>query len=87
MFFFHRMVLTLCYDAISRYSVGPDPLTMLSFGSLVIFPGCATVAFMQEKAGRKLLALSALFLCGLFVAIAGGIRNINAPHGEKMFSL
>lgn len=76
------MVLTLCYDAISRYSVGPDPLTMFSFGSLVILPGCATVAFMQERLGRKLLALSALFLCGIFVAVAGGVRNLDVSHSK-----
>jgi MFS transporter, OCT family, solute carrier family 22 (organic cation transporter), member 4/5 len=78
------MVLTLCYDAISRYSVGPDPLAMLSFGSLVILPGCATVAFMQERLGRKLLALSALFLCGIFVAVAGGVRNLDVSHSAYL---
>lgn len=79
------MVLTLCYDAISRYSTGPDPLAMLSFGSLVILPGCATVAFMQEKLGRKLLAFSALFMCGVFLAVAGGVRNLNVSHGNFLF--
>ncbi|CAB3382639.1 Hypothetical predicted protein [Cloeon dipterum] len=77
---FKSMVLTLCYDAISRYSVGPDPLAMLSFGSLVILPGCAVVAFLQEKVGRKLLALSALFFCALFIAFAGAIRNMDISH-------
>jgi hypothetical protein len=81
------MVLTLCYDAISRYSVGPDPLAMLSFGSLVILPGCATVAFMQERLGRKLLALSALFLCGIFVAVAGGVRNLDVSHSANFFKI
>ncbi|XP_059472589.1 solute carrier family 22 member 13-like isoform X2 [Neocloeon triangulifer] len=81
---FKSMVLTLCYDAISRYSVGPDPLAMLSFGSLVILPGCAVVAFMQEKVGRKLLALSALFFCAFFIAIAGGMRKVDVSHSYSI---
>lgn len=64
------MVMTLCYDAISRNINGLkySPFIVFTITSSTILPACLFITAIQDKIGRKALASSALLLTGLFTA-------------------
>ncbi|XP_067013677.2 organic cation transporter protein isoform X2 [Anabrus simplex] len=70
---FKSMVLTLCYDAISRNVDGLpwSPFIMFSISSATILPSCIVILLLQDRVGRKALASGSLFLTGIFTALAG----------------
>lgn len=72
------MVITLCYDAISRNveGLGVTPFAMFSMSASAIFPACLLLLALQDRIGRKAMASSALLLSGLFTA-ASGIIIVN----------
>ncbi|XP_077294654.1 solute carrier family 22 member 13-like [Arctopsyche grandis] len=76
---FKSMVLTLCYDAISRNinGLGFSPFLVFSLSSLTILPSCIIILLLQDKIGRKAMASSSLLISGLFTAIAGVLLSLN----------
>lgn len=67
------MVITLCYDAISRNveNLGVSPFIMFTLSASAIFPACLVLLALQDRIGRKAMASSALLLSGLFTAASG----------------
>lgn len=70
---FKSMVMTLCYDAISRNVQHLDysPFIVFSITSTTIFPACAFILATQDRVGRKALASVSLFISGIFTSFAG----------------
>ncbi|XP_055379248.1 organic cation transporter protein-like [Condylostylus longicornis] len=84
--FFKSMVITLCYDAVSRNieGMGISPFTMFSLSSLSVLPASVILIFLQDRIGRKGMAASSLLVGGIFTAIAGVTiayqkKNHNVP--------
>lgn len=71
--FFKSMVITLCYDAISRNveGLGLSPFIMFSLSATAIFPACLVLLLLQDKIGRKAMASSSLLVSGIFTAATG----------------
>lgn len=67
------MVITLCYDAISRNvtGLGITPFAMFSLSATAIFPACVMLLLLQDRIGRKAMASSSLLLSGIFTAATG----------------
>ncbi|KAK6641253.1 hypothetical protein RUM44_012962 [Polyplax serrata] len=72
---FKTIVLSLCYDAIARNveGLGLDPFTVFTITSCSILPSCFVILLLQDRNGRKILAISFLLLTGLFNFIQGGV--------------
>ncbi|KAJ8951423.1 hypothetical protein NQ318_006852 [Aromia moschata] len=73
---FKSMVMTLCYDAISRNvnGLGYSPFIVFTTTSSTILPACLFILAVQDRIGRKALASGSLFICGLFTACSGVIQ-------------
>lgn len=71
--FFKSMVITLCYDAISKNveGLGLSPFIMFTLSSATIFPACLVLLALQDKIGRKAMASGSLFVSGVFTAATG----------------
>lgn len=72
---FSRMVITLCYDGISRNveNLGISPFIMFSLSASAIFPACLVLLALQDRIGRKAMASSSLLMSGIFTAVSGVI--------------
>ena len=68
------MVLTLCFDAISRNvdGLGYSPFVMFSMTSLTKLPASLIILLLQDRVGRKAMASGSLLISGVFT-IASGI--------------
>lgn len=81
-----RMVITLCYDAMSRNveGLGISPFTMFTLSASAIFPACLVLLALQDRIGRKAMASSSLLLSGIFTAASGIIilyhRGAKSPE-------
>lgn len=62
------MVITLCYDAISRNinGVNYSPFILFSITSVTILPACVFILILQDRIGRKAMASASLLLSGIF---------------------
>lgn len=71
--FFKSMVITLCYDAVSRNveGMGISPFVMFSISALAVLPSSVIVILLQDRIGRKGMAAGSLLVGGLFTAAAG----------------
>lgn len=67
------MVLTLCYDAISRNvnGLGYSAFAVFSVTSVTILPACLFILAVQDKIGRKALASGSLLMSGIFTFFSG----------------
>lgn len=67
------MVITLCYDAISRNveGLGVSPFVMFTLSATAIFPACVVLLLLQDVIGRKAMASSSLLVSGIFTASTG----------------
>lgn len=67
------MVITLCYDAISKNveGLGISAFSMFSLSATAIFPACLVLLALQDKIGRKAMASSSLLVSGIFTAGTG----------------
>lgn len=67
------MVITLCYDAMSRNveGLGISPFVMFTLSASAIFPACLVLLALQDRIGRKAMASSSLLLSGIFTAASG----------------
>nr|CAD7207114.1 unnamed protein product [Timema douglasi] len=70
---FKSMVLTLCFDAISRNVEGLNynPFFMFSVTSVTKLPSSLVIVALQDRVGRKAMASGALLLSGLFTVVSG----------------
>ncbi|XP_037950517.1 organic cation transporter protein [Teleopsis dalmanni] len=73
--FFKSMVITLCYDAVSRnvQGLGISPFILFSLSSTTILPACVLLILLQDRIGRKAMASISLLLSGIFISVTGGI--------------
>ena len=73
--FFKSMVITLCYDAISRNveGLGVSPFVMFTLSAAAIFPACLLLLALQDYIGRKAMASGSLLMSGIFTAATGVI--------------
>jgi OCT family organic cation transporter-like MFS transporter 4/5 len=73
---FKSMVMTLCYDAISRNvnGTGYSPFLVFTITSATILPACLLILLIQDRVGRKALASGSLLLSGLFTACSGFVQ-------------
>lgn len=80
------MVITLCYDAISRNinGLGYSPFIMFSVTSATILPACLLILALQDIIGRKAMACVSLFICGVFTSMAGIILATVCNPGMKI---
>ncbi|ERL86156.1 hypothetical protein D910_03569 [Dendroctonus ponderosae] len=71
---YKSMVLTLCYDAISKNinSTGMSPFIVFTISSATILPACLFILAVQDKVGRKALASGSLVVSG-FLSVCAGI--------------
>ncbi|KAK5639180.1 hypothetical protein RI129_011672 [Pyrocoelia pectoralis] len=76
---FKSMVMSLGYDTIARNvnGFGISPFTIFSICSATILPACIVILFLQDRLGRKALASGALFISGLFSAVAAIVLAVN----------
>lgn len=77
-----RMVITLCYDAISRNvsNTSYSPFVMFTVTSATILPSCCVILLLMDRVGRKATASVSLLFTGLFIGAAGVIL---ATQGDK----
>ncbi|KAH8315085.1 hypothetical protein KR059_007246 [Drosophila kikkawai] len=73
--FFKSMVITLCYDAVSRnvQGLGISPFIMFSLSATAILPACLLIIALQDRIGRKAMASASLLLSGIFISVTGGV--------------
>lgn len=80
------MVITLCYDGISRNveNLGISPFIMFSLSASAIFPACLVLLALQDRIGRKAMASSSLLMSGIFTAVTGIIiaYQTDGGHGD-----
>lgn len=69
----HRMVITLCYDAVSRnvQGLGISPFVMFTLSATSILPACLLLIALQDRIGRKAMASMSLLLSGIFISCTG----------------
>ncbi|XP_058979338.1 organic cation transporter protein isoform X2 [Musca domestica] len=73
--FFKSMVITLCYDAVSRnvQGLGISPFVMFSLSATTILPACLLLIALQDRIGRKAMASMSLLLSGIFISSTGAL--------------
>ena len=78
------MVITLCYDAISRNveGLGMSPFIMFTLSAAAILPACIVLLLLQDVIGRKAMASSSLFISGVFTAASGIIISYKTGKGK-----
>jgi len=82
------MVITLCYDAVSRnvQGLGISPFVMFSLSATAILPACLLIIALQDRIGRKAMASASLLLSGIFISVTGGIIFAAAASDKSEFS-
>ncbi|XP_004518133.1 organic cation transporter protein isoform X1 [Ceratitis capitata] len=84
--FFKSMVITLCYDAVSRnvQGLGISPFVMFTLSATAILPACILLIVLQDRIGRKAMASMSLLLSGVFISVTGAILFCtDRSGGEK----
>jgi MFS family permease len=79
------MVLTLCFDAISRNvdGLGYSPFVMFSMTSLTKLPASLIILLLQDRVGRKAMASGSLLISGVFTIASGlVIAFVGAKSGN-----
>ncbi|XP_060516080.1 organic cation transporter protein-like isoform X2 [Cylas formicarius] len=87
---YKSMVMTLCYDAISKNvnGVGLSPFVIFSVTSATILPACLFILGVQDRVGRKVLASGSLLLSGIFSGCSGLLRIfVQNPQPELILVL
>ncbi|KAH8360131.1 hypothetical protein KR093_010956 [Drosophila rubida] len=69
--FFKSMVITLCYDAVSRnvQGLGISPFVMFSLSATTILPACLLLIALQDRIGRKAMASMSLLISGILISV------------------
>ncbi|XP_055849896.1 organic cation transporter-like protein [Episyrphus balteatus] len=86
--FFKSMVITLCYDAVSRnvQGKGVSPFIMFSLSATTILPACLLLILLQDRIGRKAMSSLSLLTSGMFIS-ASGIILMNTNKSENNATL
>ncbi|XP_069696013.1 organic cation transporter protein-like isoform X2 [Periplaneta americana] len=86
---FKSMVLTLCYDAISRNveDMGYSPFEVFSISSATILPSCVVILLLQDRVGRKAMASASLLFTGLFIGSAGVIQAFQGNDTNALMTV
>lgn len=73
-----RMVITLCYDAISRNveGLGVSPFVVFSISATSILPACLVILLLQDRIGRKAMASGSLVMSGFITCLTGILLKI-----------
>ncbi|XP_064549861.1 organic cation transporter-like protein isoform X2 [Drosophila montana] len=84
--FFKSMVITLCYDAVSRnvQGLGISPFVMFSLSATTILPACLILIALQDRIGRKAMASSSLLLSGVFISVTGIVLYTASNHNTTL---
>ncbi|XP_030374609.1 organic cation transporter-like protein [Scaptodrosophila lebanonensis] len=87
--FFKSMVITLCYDAVSRnvQGLGISPFVMFTLSATTILPACLVIILLQDRIGRKAMASISLLLSGIFISVTGAILFAVASSAERSATL
>jgi hypothetical protein len=82
------MVLTLCYDAISRNvgDAGYSPFVLFSISSATILPSCVVILLLQDRVGRKAMASASMLFTGLFIGAAGVVLATQGDSSSRYSS-
>uniref|UniRef100_A0A1A9X1M2 Major facilitator superfamily (MFS) profile domain-containing protein n=1 Tax=Glossina brevipalpis TaxID=37001 RepID=A0A1A9X1M2_9MUSC len=82
--FFKSMVITLCYDVVSRNveGMGISPFVMFSLSALVVLPSSLMLVLLQDRIGRKGMASGSLLVGGFFT-VAAGIAIAYQQHNHN----
>lgn len=69
------MVITLCYDVVSRNveGMGLSPFIMFSISSLAVLPSSIAMILLQDRIGRKGMASGSLLFGAIFTTATGVI--------------
>ena len=80
-----RMVITLCYDAISRNvsNTSYSPFVLFTVTSSTILPSCCVILLLMDRVGRKVMASVSLLFTGLFIGAAGVILATQGDNTSK----
>ncbi|XP_069696008.1 organic cation transporter protein-like isoform X2 [Periplaneta americana] len=83
---FKSMVLTLCFDAISRNvdGLGYSPFVMFSMTSVTKFPASLIILLLQDRIGRKAMASGSLLISGVFTIASGLVIAIVGAKSVPM---
>ncbi|CAH0562623.1 unnamed protein product [Brassicogethes aeneus] len=83
---FKSMVMTLCYDTISRNinGLGYSPFIIFSMSSSTILPSCLLITSIQDKIGRKALASGFLFISAICTSASGLVQSLTAKPGAPL---
>ncbi|XP_065355054.1 organic cation transporter-like protein [Calliphora vicina] len=83
--FFKSMVITLCYDAVSRnvQGLGISPFVMFTLSATSILPACLLLIALQDRIGRKAMASMSLLLSGIFISCTGIILFTNVQSSSE----
>ncbi|XP_017847327.1 organic cation transporter protein [Drosophila busckii] len=86
--FFKSMVITLCFDAVSRNveGMGISPFIMFSLGALAVLPASILLVLLQDRIGRKGMASGSLLVGGVFT-VAAGIAIAYQQHNHNAILL
>nr|CAD7576903.1 unnamed protein product [Timema californicum] len=85
---FKSMVLTLCFDAISRNveGLGYSPFVIFSVTGVTKLPSSLVIVGLQDRLGRKAMASGALFLSGVFTVASGvTLAILGSGIGDLIF--
>lgn len=83
------MVITLCYDAVSRnvQGLGISPFVMFSLSATTILPACLLLIALQDRIGRKAMASMSLLLSGIFISGTGALlfSDVESPSEQSKY--
>lgn len=82
---YRSMVITLCYDAVSRnvQGLGISPFFMFTLSATAILPACILLIVLQDRIGRKAMASMSLLLSGIFISVTGAILFCTERSGGE----
>lgn len=84
------MVITLCYDAISRNveGLGVSPFLVFSISASSILPACLVILLLQDRIGRKAMAAWSLLLSGFITCSTGLlIKALGGQHLDPYWAI
>lgn len=69
------MIITLSYDIVSRNmeGLGTSPFYLFSITSISCLPAALTIMCLQNRIGRKAVAIGSLLLAAIFTTVTGCI--------------
>ncbi|KAH8399516.1 hypothetical protein KR215_012149 [Drosophila sulfurigaster] len=87
--FFKSMVITLCYDAVSRnvQGLGISPFVMFSLSATAILPACLLLIALQDRIGRKAMASMSLLISGILISVTSIVLFVAISENNQTTTL